>query len=132
MACTWVFWCKDCHVYMYVKRNISMCVINSWIMVNTNSLLRNNTICGYFFYLPVVWVSRLKTKWQSCQYIYYRVRARNTFARPRGSFRDLGFLKVQCLASVLVDWLQLTSWSCVCYLAVKYVTLNIKMFFKNL
>jgi len=59
-----------------------------------------------------------------------RLRARNTFAPshpPRGNFRDKVFLKAQCLASILVGWLQLASGAFVCYLAVKYVTLKIKI-----
>ena len=34
-------------------------------------------------------------------------------------------LKAQCLANILVGWLQLASGACVCYLAVKYVVLKI-------
>ena len=60
-----------------------------------------------------------------------RLRTRNTFSPPRGNFRDNVFLKVQCLASILVGWLQLTSGVFVCYLAVKYVTLKC-LFFKDL
>jgi len=40
-------------------------------------------------------------------------------------------LKAQCLASILVGWLQLASGAFVCYLAVKYVTLKIKIYLKK-
>jgi len=44
-----------------------------------------------------------------------------------GNFRDnVFFLKAQCLASILVGWLQVASVVCVCYLAVKYVTIKRK------
>ena len=61
----------------------------------------------------------------------YRLKARNTFALPpsRGNFRDNDFLKAQCLASILVGWLQLASGAFVYYQAVK---LYIYIYIKNL
>ena len=60
-----------------------------------------------------------------------RLRARNTFAPPGGIFQTMFFLKAQCLASILVGWLQLASEAFVCYLAVKYVTIQINIYFLN-
>ena len=48
-----------------------------------------------------------------------------------GIFETMFFLKAQCLASILVGWLQLASGVVVCYLAVKYVTIKIKIFWKK-
>ena len=42
------------------------------------------------------------------------------------------FQKAQCLASILVGWLQLASVAFVCYLAVKYFTFKIKKKIKKI
>ena len=106
------------HNWLRLRYNLSCRHVN--ILFDTFTCIFNNAI-EHLKVLRYIW-QKVSTCFEPTFLVHDDV---SICLHYRGNFGDnVSFLKVQCLASTLVGWLQLASIALVCYIAVSPQTKN--------